>query len=224
MSLAIKNPKVQPRSKAGLKVDKDAKLSPEEMATGFKSYLDWHWGIAPTTVVEWPDPLLPDILTQCGKLCRISFRAPRDSGKHPRRERDTMIQLSRELANECHIAYDPNHPYQRLYFLLTPAVRRIIVERFWRDNKAKPISLNSLAQVAGGHHATDDYPEGLAVKPVGILVSVVYETHKEGDPPSFYRHAVGEVTHTYPILAADSKGRLWVAGGSTTSPTPGITN
>ena len=62
------------------------------------------------------------------------------------------------------------------------------------------------------------------VKPIGAVVAVVYFTDKQGDGPSYYIHKMGEITGGFPALAVDGQGRFWFAGGSYTSPTPGITD
>jgi hypothetical protein len=67
------------------------------------------------------------------------------------------------------------------------------------------------------------------VKPIGILTGLVYYTHKKGDenpgnPRSYYIHKMGEMSKFYPILAGDAQGRLWLAGGNYSCPSPGITD
>ena len=196
---------------------------------GEEHYTEWHWGIEPARVVEWDDPDLPEgELIECGRLIRLHFAAPRGD-RHPRRERDTMLQLSRELSQYAHVAYDPNHAKQRIYLLLPKKAMTTVRKRFWQQNEAQAMNLCDLARIAGGHHGRmSDYPK-VRVKPIGILTGVLYYTHKQGDenpgdPRSFYLHKMGEETHHYPILAADSQGRLWIAGGAYTAPPPGITN
>jgi hypothetical protein len=69
------------------------------------------------------------------------------------------------------------------------------------------------------------------VKPIGVLTGVVYKTAKAGDQDaagvgSFYIHKMAEVgsESVFPVLSVDQIGRFWLAGGSYTCPTPGITD
>lgn len=196
---------------------------------GADQFTEWHWGIEPSRVVHCDDPDLPSgELIECGRLIRLHFAAPRGE-RHPRRERDTMLQLSRQLSQSAHVAFDPNHSKQRMYFILPSKAMAVLRKRFWVENDVPAMYLSDLARIAGGHHGRmNDYPN-LRVKPVGILTGVLYYTRKKGDenpddPRSFYLHKMGEETQQYPFLAVDAKGRLWVAGGAYTAPTPGITN
>lgn len=223
-------------TKAMPKVDLDpaVDLSPTALATGSKRFENWHWGIGPARVLDWNDPDYPKMLVECGRLIRLHVRAPDNSPghpghTHPRRKRDTMIELSR-TASECsHVAFDPEHTDERLYLLVEPKACETLGKRFWHENDFRPMDLNSLAAIAGGRHGKRaDYPK-IMVKPVGVLTAVVYYTHKKGDenpgnPRSFYIHAVGELSSHYPILCCDERGRLWLAGGNYRSPDPGITD
>lgn len=213
------------RHNRGIPIDPTLSLDPRNLRRGSQAYEDWHWGKGPERVVDWDDPDMPPMLVECGKLVRLHVRAPRSNPRrHPRRERDAMIELSRRLSANSHIAYDPDHPHERLYLLVHPEARPVLRQRFWRNNPAQPMDLNHLAAVAGGRHSRRaDYPH-VMVKPVGVLTAVVYFTHKQGDGPSYYIHRMGEMTHHLPVLAADQQGRLWMAGGNYTSPTPGITD
>ena len=139
-----------------------------------------------------------------------------------------MIEFARNVSPRAHIAYDPEHEHERLYRLVLPSQRKTLKERFWDHNAMKPVNLNDLAKIAGGKHGRKrDYPNVMA-KPLGVLTAVVYYTAKKGDAKpnggSFYIHHVGEISSRYPFLCIDKKGRLWLAGGNTTSPTPGITD
>lgn len=205
-------------------------LDESKLRKGMKEFTDWHWGIAPKRVIDWKDDRFPDVI-ECGQLVRLQFRAPRSnaSRKHPRRERDAMIQFSKQISGKSHIAYDPDHPHQRLYLLVSPQALPTLKERFWTHNGVAPISLSAAAKIAGGRHGRrSDYPD-IEVKPIGVLTAVVYYTHKKGDegpadPNSHYIHQVGELTRYYPFLCCASDGTLWLAGGNYTTPTPGITD
>ena len=191
---------------------------------GRQAYKGWHWGIDARQVVDWDDADYPETLVECGRLVRLQIRLPRAEGKkrHPRHERDTMIELSQKMSANSHIAYDPSDKYQRLYLLIPEEAREAIRQRFWDDNSFAPMALTQVAQVAGGHHQ-GGYPN-LDVKPIGIATVVVYWTNKQGDGFSYYAHQFGEVSGRHPILCCDEQGRLWLAGSSTTAPTPGITD
>ena len=135
-----------------------------------------------------------------------------------------MIELSQALSRDSYIAYDPDHPSQRLYLLLNPTVRAVLKRRLWEANEIEPTTLDRLGRLAGGRHGKmGGYPP-IEVKPIGILTAVVYFTNKQGDGPSYYIHQMAEISSVFPILAVDVFGRLWLAGGNTTSPTPGITD
>lgn len=221
------------RKNRGLQVGPNVGLTQDQLAKGQSQYNDWHWGIGASKVMDWGDNDYPPMLIECGRLVRLQFRAPQPVAKsnrrHPRRRRDTMIEFSLSRSNNSHIAYDPDHPDERLYLLIDPRARPTLAKRFWGQNNMAPQRLNDLAATAGGRHGKRrDYPN-VTVKPFGVLTAVVYYTHKKGDenpndPRSYYIHQVGEVSKHMPILAADSKGRLWLAGGNYTSPSPGITD
>lgn len=207
------------------------KLTDTQKEQGRKAFYDWHWfqgteQEAPEMkVVHVQDPDVPEMLVECGRLVRLHVRAPsRNNPKHPRRERDTMIEFSRAVSSASHVAYDPNHPDDRIYLLVSPKAREALASRFWDENPLRAMDLNDLAEIGGGRHGKRrDYPPVL-VKPVGITTAVVYFTHKKDDGPSYYIHKLGELSHNYPILACDEDGRLWFAGGAYTAPHAGITD
>lgn len=217
----------RPDDRRILPVDSSLKLSPDEVERYASAHEAWHWGIPPQRVVDWNDPDLPRALIQCGRLVRLHFRSPRDA-VHPRRSRDTMIEFSQSVSKNSHIAYDPNHPLDRLYLLVAPSARVVLKQRFWSENEARPVSLNTLAAAVGGKHGSmNDYPR-VMVKPIGVLTAVVYACHKKGDSDSqggsFYIHKCGEVSGQFAALGVDQQGRLWIAGGSSRSPTAGISD
>lgn len=210
------------RSNRNLQVDSSLDLTPAEIAAGANHYNDWHWGIEPGRVVDWKDPDMPRVLVECGRLARFHFRNP-NSSKHTRRQRDTMVQLPGRATARSHVAFDPDHPFRRLYFLLPPSERAKLRRRFWAKNNMPAVPLAAAAAVAGGRHARGPYP-AVRVKPFGVLTGIVYFTVKKGDGPSYYLHRMGEVTGKFPYVCCDEKGRIWLAGGNYTSPTPGITD
>lgn len=209
----------------GLPVASTLELTPMEVQRGAKASTDWHWGVGPSKVLDVKDPQIPAVmLIECGRLIRLHVRVPQDGKVHPRRVRDAMIEFSKQVSRDAHLAYDPDHPDERLYILLPESARRVLKQRFWDENRASAVNLNQLALAIGGRHGKRaDYPSVL-VKPVGILTAVVYYTNKKGDGPSYYIHKIAELSSLFPALAIDQRGRLWIAGGNTTAPTPGITD
>ena len=216
------------KNRSGIQVDSNVKLADHELTQAVKEFEKWHWGVKPKRVIDWGDEDMPRALIECGRLIRLHVRGP-NGARHPRRERDAQILFSREISANSHVAYDSDHPYERLYLLIHPKGRKMLKERFWDNNTMGPRNLNQLATIAGGRHGRrQDYPNVLA-KPVGVLTAIVYYTHKGGDendndPNSHYIHQVGEISGSFPFLAVDSQGRLWLAGGNYTSPSPGITD
>jgi hypothetical protein len=202
-------------------------LSDAQVRRGKDKWLDWHWfndgdAEAPEVkVVRWEDPEVPSTLIECGRLVRLQVRVPSKNPKHPRREKDHMIEFSRIVSENSHLAYDPEHDNERLYLLLAKHARPAVKQRFWNDNPMQAMDLNDLAVLAGGRHGKRDYPE-IEVKPIGITTAVVYYTPKKSDGQSYYIHQLGELSHYYPVLACDETGRLWLAGGQYTCPRPGI--
>jgi hypothetical protein len=184
-----------------------------------KRYKNWHWGEDCTQIIEWPDPDYPANLIEIGRLAELHVQAgPRD-GKR-------VIHVAPEHMDGAHLAFDPDHAKQRLYVLTPDAVRRAARRNFW--DAAANIDLGELARHVGGTH-TRDYP-ALRVSPVGTLTHVTYLTNKKGDGVSLYIHHLGEediakgTPARQPMLAVDSKGRFWIAGGAYHCPVPGITN
>lgn len=175
-----------------------------------QGYKKWHWGAAADRVIDWPDDDLPDELIECGRLLEL----------HVDKLPAIKIRWARRNGSAC--AFDPTHPFQRLYFLL-PAEERQGARRSFYDSRKPTATLNAIAKAAGGRQATSDYPK-VQAQPIGRLNAVVYLTEKKGDGLSKYIHHFGEVSGVKPILAVDAMGRLWVCGGNYTVPTPGITD
>lgn len=239
MSRAKKNRSTTQKFDGRFTVDEDVKLSPEALEAGLDEILGWRWRTRADLknqdpndppfkirVIEWDDPNVPDVI-ECGRLARLHIRVTRAvKGKkvHPRRDTEAMIEFSRMVAGGSHIAFDPVHSDQRLYLLINDKALPVLRERLWDANSARPMDLNDVALIAGGRHGRRrDYPE-IMVKPVGLLTAVVYFANKKTNGPSYYIHAVGEISHHYPILCVDAEGKLWLAGGNYTSPTEGITD
>ena len=190
-----------------------------------EAFSDWHWGLEPASVVDWADEQLPDELIECGRLAELRFRIPSANSKgNPARRKDSTLTLTKPESNKSHLAYDPNHPSERLYILLEPKLQKKVATTYYAQNPFAEQSLADVAKFTGGRHGTArDYPE-VMVKPIGICTAVIYATEKEGDGFSFYIHRLGEETGVRPCLCVSEDGRLWLAGGNYTSPTAGITD
>jgi hypothetical protein len=201
------------------------------MKAGSDLYRDWHWGIPPKHRIKWDDPELdahllqhnPDAeLVECGRLVEMHVREPGNRS-------DTIIRLNRKEGNGSHLAFDPFHPYQRLYILAHPDLQARLTQTYRANpeykggSKYRSMPLSEIANRAGGRHGTRDYL-GISASPLGVLTHVVYATEKKGDGYSQYIHKLGEESGIRPILAVDGVGRPWVVGGNYTSPTPGITD
>jgi hypothetical protein len=197
--------------------------TPDNFAESYaKLYEKWHWGEKPQMVIDWPDTDFPPNLIECGRLVRLHFRAP--GSVHPRRQRDTMLEFAKKTARRSFLAYDPDHPNERLYLLVDPAAWEKLSQRFWHENTATPMPLGEMAMLAGGRHGkTNDYPD-ILIKPIGILVAFVYHTTKKTDGSCYYIHNAGEESCFYPVLCCDEIGRLWLAGGNYTCPVQGVTD
>jgi hypothetical protein len=123
-----------------------------------------------------------------------------------------------------HLAFDPNHPHERLHIILTPAYREQV--RMQMKHASPIVPIQSIARSAGGTHVRYPLPN-VQGTPLGVLESVTYFTFKVGDgtEPCLYEHTFGQ-EHSKgvrPMLAADVSGRMWVCGGSYTCPLAGIT-
>tara|TARA_R110002060_G_scaffold47141_1_gene58256 strand:- start:640 stop:1206 length:567 start_codon:yes stop_codon:yes gene_type:complete len=177
-------------------------------------YKRWHWGEEADLEVEWDDPDIPETLIGIGNLHELHVRPLGGSGKA-----DELV--AQDHAN-CWIGFDPDHPHERLYLLLSPEVQADVKSKLV-DGDGEWWDLGALAEAAGGKQADHPYPE-IEVQPVGELTHVVYYTKKKGDGLSQYIHEFGEESGILPVLAADKDGRLWIAGGNMTSPYAGITD
>lgn len=186
-------------------------------------YRAWHWGNPHEEEIDWADPDYPDELVECGRLWEFHY-VPTVGRLTPGQAEASGIQVEipEPYRRDCHLAFDAQHPVQRLYFCLSRAAMSQARRKFWRD-RANWHRLDGMARIAGGRHGRmGDYPE-VYVQPVGRLTHVVYATLKGDDGPTAYIHRMGEKGGVAPILSVDSHGRLWVAGGSYAAPEQGIT-
>ena len=188
-------------------------------------YADWHWGLPAGKIVTIDDPLYPDRLVECGRLHYLYVDIDGKPKKRPKKQtlkdpNGYEIEIEDRHKDSSFLGFDPDHPHQRLYIVLPRVEREAAKAAFWDPGNAT--TLSALARKVGGRHARDDYPK-LRVTPIGTLLFVVYHTAKKGDGESSYIHEMGEEGGIPPVLAVDSTGRLWIAGGSYTCPEPGIT-
>lgn len=200
-------------------------LAENDAKIGLQAYKDWHWGIPASEIRDWDEPDMPKMLVGCGHIARFHVRAPLSAqeSKHPRRHRDNRIQFPHSVMMQSAVGFDNDHPKRRLYFLTPKSVQPFVIDRFWERNTADPIALGKLAVIAGGRNHLTGYPN-VVVKPLGALTGIMYYT-KKNEPDgkwSYYLHMMGEVSGGFPILAVDQQGRFWCAGGSYTTPNPGI--
>ena len=186
---------------------------------GSQIWRDWHWGENPKEPFEVDDDDLPERLIECGRFAEMHFYPI--SGRPNRK--DKIVKNPQNLANKSYLAFDPDHPFQRLYIVLDPKLQKKFKKEYWDESDAHIFNPADIAEAAGGKHATDDYPD-IEVKPIGILRNLVYATPKSGDGFSLYIHAMGEETGIRPAICCDDQGRLWIIGGDYTCPIPGITN
>lgn len=191
-----------------------------------RHYQRWHWGIPATQVIEWHDRDFPESLIEIGRLVELHLIRP---GK----TKEQVLAIPKGDVPNTHIAFDPDHPSQRVYLLVGSSLRRALKHTFWKPD-GDVYDLNDVAVEVGGRHGKRNYLR-IPVQIVGTLTHVVYRTKKKGDDADYkagkitgtgseYIHEMGEEGGIPPELCIDSTGRLWVAGGSYTSPTPGLTH
>lgn len=190
-----------------------------------RKYISTHWGLKPTAVYEYDEPLYPAHLTGMGKLRQLVFQPGVIEGKPRRGAKERTVGFEGRL---CILAFTVAKP-ERLYIMLPKSDQKVIAREFYRPGKGICM-LDALHQALPGRQG--DYPFrdergrafDLPVRPLGVLTDISYFTEKKGDGPSTYVHALGEETHQYPVLCTDAEGHLWIAGGNYTVPAPGITD
>lgn len=194
----------------------------------YKDFKKWHWNIEPEHLVslEDGDPRYPEWLTECGRLVEIHLFVP---GNSQRRARRSVLKLNAKEREGSHLAYDKEHPSDRLYVLSDPAFKARMKRKYRRNPQyagGTPFdstNLNDMSELVGGRHGTDDYPD-IDVVPMGIVEALVYGTEKKGDGYSWYIHKMGEESGIKPAMGVATDGTLWLAGGNYTAPVPGITD
>jgi hypothetical protein len=200
----------------------------------------WHWGVPPTQVVRWSDPDYPEAMIEIGRFAE--FKAIpvglRGAKVFPIPKRFWFEEDHTALAGDeartnpnprrvgpmAHLTYDPDHASERIYVCL-PDTLCADFAGLYRKNAT--VALSDLAKHVGGRHGKKrDYPE-VQVTPLGTLTAVTYFTRKKGDENdgenrSLYEHQMGEDGGIPPMIAADARGRLWLAGGSYSCMIPGV--
>lgn len=200
-----------------------------------EEYKRWHWGVEPAFELELPTPPYPDKLVEIGRLCEIHLKKNQKKGRATKALKrnpnlfykeifeNPILEVERSYWNDGFVFYDPEHENQRIYYWTDGQLKKELKE-FYSVMNNNPRKLSELAEIAGGSHSDDDYPN-LSAKPLGFVKNLAYFTYKLGDdPPLPYIHEMGEEGGLYPIVALDQYGRLWYCGGSYTCPYAGITN
>lgn len=174
-------------------------------------YKDFHWGVKATKVLRIPDPLFPH-LVGIGLLKEIELDI---DGRH----------LVLGFPSGSHIAFDPEHPVDRIYIVVPPKFQAHCRYLFANNENQGGLTatLSTLARYAPGCQGDHHYPRKRAMW-LGWATHCLYHTEKKGDGWSDYIHHLGEVTDQPPGLAADVDGRFWLVGGNYTCPNPGITD
>jgi len=180
-------------------------------SAGERAYRRNHWGIAHGRVLQLHDPDLPPDLVEMGILEELDVEGL-----------GVVTFPEGSYAGLCH---DPG-PAQKMYLITEDGARRWARRELWDSSDALPLQVAQ--EMAGGRQVR--YPHrcpGLPVTVLGEALNVVYYTVKGGDAEEregvSYKHELGEDGGVPPLLCVDSHGRLWLAGGSYSVPSPGIT-
>lgn len=178
------------------------------------AYQRFHWGAPADRIIRINDPMVPDV-AKLGDLHNLDVGPTLARAQSIPTPHDTVL------------AYDADHPHDRLYIISSPALREQ-TRRLMKGVPAEELHwLQDIAEHTRGTHAAYPMPELLG-RAIGVLQAIVYYTYKrgeEGEKPWEYKHDFGK-EHSKgirPILAADVSGRFWICGGSYTVPAPGIT-
>ncbi len=172
-------------------------------------YRKAHWGIDPDEVRKVYHPAAFAPLAQMGWLEEVELRD---------RIRSPKVQYSLNFLENGKprgsVAFD-GPPATRLFMLIS-APMRAEIRALIADLEAQGVewsTTSALAEAAGGRQVRFTEVDE-QVMPLGLLWAVTYQTHKRGDPPSRYRHRMGEHNGLPPYLAADEEGYLYVCGGT----------
>jgi len=177
--------------------------------TARRNYTTHHWGINPTREIDLgKTPWFPPYLTQMGELVQLDVLTVDDAGQ--RREYELVIPQG------VHLAFSPSRP-RRLYVVdATGGASRKLKRELWRAGHAA-YPLQELNDMAPGRWAAKPFPphaRGIPVQPVGYITCYWYASEKGEDTPSTYKHKAGEESGILPVLAVDTTGQLWIAGGN----------
>jgi len=193
-----------------------------------KAFWNWKWydradsNPRDVQVFEIEDDDLPERLVGCGRLVAFRYRVPLSGNVRSNPSKEFRV-LGPEQKNSF-LFFDLDDPDQRLYPYLSDKARAAAAGVYYHQNPFEEISLAQLARETGGRQSRGvPYPR-VMVKPVGVASAAVYEAEKRDDGKSLYIHRFGEESGVRPVLAIGNDGRIWLAGGDYTCPTPGITN
>ena len=201
---------------------------PAAQTDHLKAFWNWKWydredsNPGEVRVFEIDDDDLPERLVGCGRLIAFRYRVPITGNVRSNPSKEFRVPSSGQ--QDSFLFFDLDDPGQRLYPVLSEKARGLAAASFYRPNPFAEISLPQLAKMTGGRQAKGvPYPD-VMVKPIGVASAAVYEAEKRDDGKSLYIHRFGEETGVRPVLAMGNDGRIWLAGGDYTCPTPGITN
>jgi hypothetical protein len=201
-------------------------FSDEPIIDPVERFRRWHWGKAPTHIIEIDDERFPDHNIEIGRLMEITVELLDEDDNRSNPVDRLGLEIDEKSVNECHIMFDHAHSKDRIYVDLNKETQDDFAQ-LYEQLDHEPIDLNELASMTEGIHSDmNDYPTVL-VKPLGYITDVCYYTHKNGDDDgigSGYHHEMGEETGIQPILAVAEDGTIWFAGGDYTCPNAGITN
>ena len=201
-------------------------------------YQKFHWGTNPTHKKQVHIPGKPDDheVSEIGLLTELHIDPfpgvsiphvsvagmTEEAAEKPDLKTLGEIAVTLDDYNNNHVVFDPQHPFHRIYLILSDSSKKSAREGLWKSSKSST-TLFQLAQKVGGHHAEkNDYPN-VKVQPLGKLYYITYFTLKKTDKESCkYIHRLGEEEGVEPILAVSEDGNLWIAGGSYDCPIPGI--
>jgi len=201
---------------------------PEARPDHLKAFWNWKWydradsNPSDVQVFEIDDDDLPERLVGCGRLLSFRYRVPVTGNVRSNPAKEFHVPSSGR--HDSFLFFDLDDPDQRLYPVLSEKARGPVASTFYDPNPFAEISLPQLAQMTGGRQAKGVPYPNVMVKPIGVASAAVYEAEKRDDGKSLYIHRFGEETGVRPVLAVGNDGRIWLAGGDYTCPTPGITN
>lgn len=193
-----------------------------------KAFWNWKWydradaNPKEVQVFEIGDDDLPERLVGCGRLIAFRYRVPLSTNVRQNPSKEFRVYPPGQ--QDSFLFFDLDDPDQRLYPVLSNSARREARKLYYDTNPFAETSLQRLAKETGGRQAHGRPYPNIRIKPIGVASAAVYEAEKRDDGKSLYIHRFGEESGVRPVLAIGNDGRLWLAGGDYTCPTPGITN